>query len=191
MLTGTVDHFPIQLLQSLLAGRSHARRDPTVKDLQALESENLNLTGKLQVMEQELIAAKVTVADLTNELQRHDKQISALQDCCNQQKRTHVNLIALLQARDQALSEAEANVIHLTTQLKQRDQEFQTAKNNLTEAQEDVELTLRQLHHAQEELENYCRRFLALDQLTHALAKENYRAMNLLVRMIRLQASGR
>jgi hypothetical protein len=64
-----------------------------------------------------------------------------------------------------------------------RDQLSEALENQLSEAREEAELTLLQLHQAQEELEHYFLKARAGDQLAQAQMEQLQRAQSLLVRL--------
>ena len=65
-------------------------------------------------------------------------------------------------------------------------QQLSSQAEALTEAREEADLTLLQLHQVQEELERYFLRSRAGDQLVAAQAEQNGRAFALLGRMLQL-----
>ena len=76
----------------------------------------------------------------------------------------------------------------LKQQLAVQAESLQHSQIALTEAQEEAELLLLQLHQVQEELEHYFLRSRSSDQLAEAQAEQNTRAFALIGRMLRLQA---
>jgi hypothetical protein len=103
-------------------------------------------------------------------------------------------VIQLRSVRDEAAHGHEQqarNVDDLQQQLSSKAEVHSMAQGQLTEAREEAELTLLQLHQVQEELEHYFLRSRSSDQLVAAQAEQNGRAFSLLGRMLQLTtASG-
>ncbi|MEA5400728.1 hypothetical protein VB734_11835, partial [Synechococcus sp. BA-124 BA4] len=152
--------------------------------------EQEDLTAQLQTKDQALQTAEAKATELTKQLQRVNQEFYSLQQRLDQLSKSQNDLTAQLQIKDQALQAAEARAADITKQHQKRSQELEIANMNMKETQEEAELTLVQLHQVQEELEHYFLRSRAGDELTQAQAHEHARAMNLLGRMIRLQATG-
>ena len=104
----------------------------------------------------------------------------------DQQAATQVEALQQAEASGQEqgarLLALEAEVIQLRSE---RD-EAAHGREQLTEAREEAELTLLQLHQVQEELEHYFLRSRSSDQLVAAQAEQNGRAFSLLGRMLQL-----
>ena len=112
---------------------------------------------------QALQAAQAKCSDITNQLQQRNQELITLQQRCDQLSKSQNDLKAQLQSKDQAFQAASASTSDLGNQLQQRGEELETANKNLTEAQQESEITLLQLHQVQEELEHYFLRSRAGD----------------------------
>jgi hypothetical protein len=98
-------------------------------------------------------------------------------------------VIQLRSERDEAAHGREQqgrNVDDLQQQLSSKAEVYTLVQGQLTEAREEAELTLLQLHQVQEELEHYFLRSRSSDQLVAAQAEQNGRAFSLLGRMLQL-----
>ncbi|MCP9835101.1 MULTISPECIES: hypothetical protein [unclassified Cyanobium] len=166
--------------------QAHNARDQQAAQLKRLQDDLAQSKAKHQALQ----AAQAKCSDITNQLQQRNQELLTLQQRYDQLSMAQNDLSAQVQSKDQALQAASASTTDLGNQLQQRGEELETANKNLTEAQQEAERTLLQLHQVQEELEHYFLRSRAGDELSHAQAQENSRAMGLLVRMIRLQANG-
>jgi chromosome segregation ATPase len=149
-----------------------------------------DLAAQLQTKDQALQDAQAKFSDITNQLQQRNQELLSYQQRCDQLGKSQNDLAAQLQTKDQALQAASASTSEIRNQLHERSQELETANQSIKESREEAELTLLQLHQVQKELEHYFLRSRAGDELSHAQAQENSRAMGLLGRMIRLQATG-
>jgi chromosome segregation ATPase len=166
--------------------QAHNTRDQQAALIKSLQDD----LAQSKEQHQALQAAQDKCSDITNQLQQRNQELLTLQQRCDQLSMSQNDLSAQLQSKDQALQAASASTSDLGNQLQKRGEELETANKNLTEAQQEAESTLLQLHQVQEELEQYFLRSRAGDELSQAQAQENARAMGLLARMIHLQANG-
>ena len=152
----------------------------------------VSLGSKLEANHKELEDVKTALKRSQDEAELTLLQLQQVQEELERYFLTSLkqeDLAVQLQTKDQILKTAEARAADITKQHLKCSQELEIVNKRMKETQEEAELTLLQLNQVQEELEHYFLRSRAGDELTQAHTHEQARAMNLLGRMIRLQAT--
>ncbi|MFZ0407067.1 MAG: hypothetical protein WAM11_03025 [Cyanobium sp.] len=173
------------LAQAEASGREQASR------LQSLEAELVQLGGERDQAVNGREQHGRTVAELQRQLATQAEALAQAETSGWEQgarlQSLEAELVQVGSERDQAVIGREQQG-RTAAELQQQ---LATQAEALSEAREEAELTLLQLHQVQEELEHYFLHSRSSDQLVAAQAEQNGRAFSLLGRMLQLStASG-
>ncbi len=167
-----VDSLAIQRSLTILEDRYRQLREIGEKRFATWDNENADLKQQLAVQAESLQHSQIASDEQAHHLKALDAELAAL-------KADHIDLTAAKDTADKSNAD-------LKQQLAVQAESLRHSQIALTEAKEEAELLLLQLHQVQEELEHYFLRSQQADALTRAQTEQHRRSVVLLSRLLQL-----